>query len=156
MALNELIYLKKMTQTDLPEVLRIRNDVRTRSFLHTNKEFTLEECKEWFLKMNPSWYCIWSGPKNQILGYIRTDRWDYENMTVQVGCDIAPEFRRKGYASEAYLHLLCILKVAGFKKVYLQVLKENLPAQNLYKKLGFVEYTPEKPDERSIYMEKEI
>ena len=58
------------------------------------------------------------------VGYIRTNG-------DEIGCDIHPNFRRKGYARMAYEIYLKDKKYATLK-----VFDDNF-AKNLYKKLGF-------------------
>ena len=43
-----MIYLKSLTESDLPFLLEIRNDDSTRCNLENNSKFTLKESLEWF------------------------------------------------------------------------------------------------------------
>lgn len=119
-----MVNLKPLNKKDLPFLLEIRNDDSTRFYLEDNSVFTLEECKKWFGSLISPWYII--EINNIKVGYIRTNK-------NEVGCDIHPKFRRKGYARMAYEEYLKDKKYA-----ILKVFKDNF-AINLYKKLGFVE-----------------
>ena len=116
--------LKKLTIWDLPFLIEVRNDETTRVNLENDSVFTLEECAEWFLNTNPIWYII--EVDNKRVGYIRTDG-------DVIGIDIHPDYRRNGYAREAYKLFLKDKKFAS-----LWVFVDNF-AKNLYTELGFVE-----------------
>ncbi len=109
----------------LPFLLEIRNEDSTRFYLEEDSIFTLDECRKWFVNLNSPWYIIETIEGNKV-GYIRTNG-------DEIGCDIHPKFRRKGYAKMAYKEYLKDKKYASLK-----VFKDNF-AINLYKKLGFVE-----------------
>ena len=117
-----MIYLKSLTESDLPFLLEIRNDDSTRCNLENNSKFTLKESLEWFRETQPKWYII---EVNRFsVGYIRTNR-------DEVGCDIHPNFRRRGYAKMAYETYLEDKDYAS-----LWVFEDNF-AKELYEKLGF-------------------
>jgi ribosomal protein S18 acetylase RimI-like enzyme len=120
-----MIELKLLTEEDLSFLLEVRNDDSTRFYLEDDSIFTLDECKKWFVNLNSPWYIIETIEGNKV-GYIRTNG-------DEIGCDIHPKFRRKGYAKMAYKEYLKDKKYASLK-----VFKDNF-AINLYKKLGFVE-----------------
>lgn len=119
-----MVKLKKLTKEDLSFLLEVRNDESTRKYLESDLIFDLEQCTEWFGTLTSPWYII--EVNNIKVGYIRTNG-------NEVGCDIHPKFRRKGYAKMAYKEYLKDKKYASLK-----VFKDNF-AINLYKKLGFVE-----------------
>lgn len=116
--------LRRLVESDLPFLLEVRNDPTTRINLENDSVFTLESCTEWFSKTNPIWYIIEIDGNN--IGYIRTNG-------DEVGMDIHPKYRRKGYAREAYKLYLKDKEYAS-----LWVFVDNF-AKNLYTELGFVE-----------------
>ena len=85
--------LRKLTVDDLNFLIEVRNDESTRKFLENDSEFTSDECKSWFESNNPLWFII--EVNEESVGYIRTNG-------DEVGCDIHPDFRKKGYARQAY------------------------------------------------------
>jgi RimJ/RimL family protein N-acetyltransferase len=117
-----MVTLKPLTENALPFLLEVRNDESTRQFLEHDSKFTLKEALKWFRGGQPEWFII--EINRTPIGYIRTNG-------DEVGCDIHPDFRKKGYAKMAY-------------KLYLQdkdyaslwVFEDNF-AIKLYKKLGF-------------------
>ena len=124
-----MINLRFLTKEDLPFLLEVRNDQSTRNNLENNSFFTLEDCKIWFESLKSPWYII---TNNDIsVGYIRTT----EN---EIGCDIHPNHRRKGYAKMAYKKLM-----ENMSNATLWVFEDNF-AKNLYYQLGFKETGEEK------------
>jgi ribosomal protein S18 acetylase RimI-like enzyme len=116
--------LRKLSIWDLPFLLEVRNDETTRVNLENDSTFTLEQCAEWFLDKKPEWYII--EVDGNSVGYIRTNE-------DEVGADIHPKYRRKGYAREAYKLYLKDKEYAS-----LWVFVDNF-AKKLYTELGFVE-----------------
>jgi ribosomal protein S18 acetylase RimI-like enzyme len=118
-----MINLRPLTENDLSFLLEVRNNESTRQFLEHDSKFTLKEALKWFRDDQPKWFII--EVNRTSVGYIRTNG-------DEVGCDIHPNFRRRGYAKMAY-------------KLYLQdkdyaslwVFEDNF-AIKLYKKLGFI------------------
>lgn len=71
-------------------------------------------------------------------------RWKYSRDTKRFGywlyaIWIHPDFRGKGYGVVLMEYLFDELRMRNVKKVHLTVNNANTIAQNLYKKLGFVE-----------------
>jgi len=118
-----MVNLRPLTESDLEFLLEVRNDNSTLHFLENNSKFTLEECKNWFKITQPKWFIIEINRFS--VGYIRTNG-------DEVGCDIHPNFRRKGYAKMAYE---LYLKDKNYASLW--VFEDNF-AKNLYKKLGFI------------------
>jgi len=115
--------LRKLGETDLEFLLEVRNHTSTRFYLENDSVFSLEQCKEWFNKTNPNWFIIEVDDKS--VGYFRTNG-------DEIGADIHPSFRRKGYAREAYKLYLKDKKYAS-----LWVFDDNF-AKQLYSELGFI------------------
>lgn len=103
-------------------LLEVRNHESTRKFLENDSIFTYEECKIWFETKKPLWYII--EKDNKPIGYIRTNG-------DEIGCDIHPNFRRMGFAEEAYIEYLKDKNYAS-----LWVFEDNF-AKKLYEKIGF-------------------
>jgi RimJ/RimL family protein N-acetyltransferase len=109
--------------------------------LHNPKQFTIEECIDWFKELKSTYWLI---EFNDVrIGYFRTEKITEDKM--MIGADIDPIFQGKGYGYLSYLEFFDqILKPKGIKKLELRVLKINIIAFNLYIKLGFqiIEETP--------------
>jgi len=119
------VTLKPLRQHNLRFLLLVRNEESTRTQLGDDSSFTLDECEDWFEKMKPKWLMIYN-ENNEEVGYIRTNG-------DEIGCDIHPDFRRKGYARAAYQKYLEDTDYAD-----LWVFEDN-HAKKLYEELGFVE-----------------
>jgi len=118
-----MIKLRSLNLNDLHFLLEVRNNESTRSQLENPSLFTYIECRKWFESSDPKWFII---EINRFpVGYIRTNG-------DEVGCDIHPNFRRKGYAKMAYE---LYLKDKNYASLW--VFEDNF-AKNLYKKLGFI------------------
>ena len=119
-----MVKLRELTENDLPFLLEVRNHESTRKNLENDSTFTIEQCKNWFSKLKSLWYIIeWD---NERVGYFRTNE-------DEVGCDIHPYFRRRGYARLAYKEYLKDKDIAS-----LWVFTDNF-AKTLYEELGFKE-----------------
>lgn len=128
-----MVTLKTLEEKHLPFLLEIRNDESTRKFLEVDKTFTLEECKKWYKGLKEPYLLILNENKEKV-GYFRV-------IGDQIGVDIHPNYRRKGYAKSAYKEYLKDKKFAS-----LWVFEDNF-ALELYKKLGFT-HTGEIREER--------
>ena len=117
-----MVQLKPLTESDLPFLLEIRNNESTLQFLENDSKFTLKESLKWFRQNLPKWFII--EVNRSPVGYIRTNG-------DEVGCDIHPNFRRRGYAKMAYE---LYLKDKDYASLW--VFEDNF-AKNLYEKLGF-------------------
>mgnify|MGYP001285817022 CR=1 FL=1 len=132
---TSFLEIRKMIFDDLVFVNNVRNSKLTRHMLEDSREISLEETERWFLSKNPEWFVIESN--DQPVGYIRTS--DNTGKSICIGCDIDPDQRRKGFAKKAYEKFISNLYAKGFVNIWLDVFRENEPALNLYRKLGFFE-----------------
>jgi len=112
-----------LTEEYLEFLLEVRNDESTRKFLENDSVFTIDQCRNWFSTLKNPWYIIIVD--DNPVGYLRTNGTD-------IGCDIHPNYRRKGYAKMAYLKLLENMDIAT-----LWVFDDNF-AKDLYLKIGFL------------------
>lgn len=83
--------------------------------------------------------CLADKPK-EIIGRLRIQNINYLHNNCEVGVDIMPEYRGKGYGKKSYEMLLEFLfKHLNMNMVYLQVADFNPDAKKLYEKVGFKE-----------------
>lgn len=126
-----MITYRPLTEEDLEFFNATRNECR--EFLHDNREFTLEQTKEWFkgLKPHQKYYIITNGA--QSLGCIRI----HEGSATcwQIGMDLAEKFRGLGIAKSMYRKFMD--DHPDVREWYLEVLATNIVAFNLYLSLGF-------------------
>jgi len=117
-----MVKLRPLNLNDLEFLLEVRNHPSTRDNLEDSSEFSLKDCKAWFKNTQPKWFII---EVNRFsVGYVRTNG-------DEVGCDIHPNFRRKGYARMAYK---LYLKDKDYASLWVF---ENNFAKKLYEELGF-------------------
>jgi RimJ/RimL family protein N-acetyltransferase len=133
--------IRPITESDLPEFLAIRNDVR--HHLHDSREFSIEECRSWFRVTNQVYLGIFN--YNSMMGYFRLKRIDL--ITLEVGLDLCKNYFGKGVAFFAYQFFFDWLQSnSEILILQLRVLRHNQRAMRLYEKLGFV-VVEELPDD---------
>jgi RimJ/RimL family protein N-acetyltransferase len=113
-----------LSEDYLKFLLEVRNHESTRKYLENDSIFTIEQCKKWFSTLESPWYIIIVD--DTPVGYIRTNG-------AEIGCDIHPNHRRKGYAKLAYQKIMENMNYAT-----LWVFEDNF-AKKLYESLGFKE-----------------
>ena len=86
-------------------------------------------------------FCFVAEVENKILGAawsrIMNDYGHIDDKTPSLALSVLKNFRRAGIATALMKNLLEKISAENFRRVSLSVQKENLPAVNLYKKLGF-------------------
>ncbi|MEE8113794.1 MAG: GNAT family N-acetyltransferase [Nitrososphaerales archaeon] len=128
------MWLRPMTESDLPFMLEIRNEVR--DLIHDNRVFTLDQCIEWYHSFRPENYVV--AISDSDVGIMRVRRDKHHAYAVEIGGDIHKDFRRRGYGVRAYKVLIPFLfNTPQINELFLEVLETNMPAFNLYLKLGF-------------------
>jgi RimJ/RimL family protein N-acetyltransferase len=137
MYLQELdgdMFLRPMVEGDLEFMLDIRNEVR--DLIHDNRIFTLDEAIEWYHTAQPENYVV--AIHGDEVGIMRVRRGKQHAQSAEVGGDIHKEHRRRGYGVRAYNVLIPYLFGSPeVEELFLEVLEINMPAFNLYHKLGF-------------------
>jgi hypothetical protein len=135
-----MVTLRPLLITDLPFLLEVRNHESTKINLENDSTFTLNECEKWFGNLKSPWYIV--KVNTEKVGYFRTNG-------DEVGCDIHPNYRRKGYAKIAYEIYLKDKKYAS-----LWVFDDNF-AKQLYLNLGFKATENNKFVRERLYIEME-
>jgi len=73
-----------------------------------------------------------------IVGYAGVDWFEYRGaQRLEFGWRLAPEYRRLGYATEAAQVLLDEARRTFIGEIFVIIDQENLPSQNVARKLGF-------------------
>lgn len=126
-----MITYRPLTEEDLEFFNATRNECR--EFLHDNREFTLDQTKEWFKSLKPhqKYYIITNGVN--LLGYIRAI--EYSETSWEIGMDLAEKYRGLGVAKNMYRKFMEDHPSVEFWG--LEVLANNIRAYNLYRQLGF-------------------
>lgn len=150
------ITLRLLCEDDLEWFHSVRNDPETFKFLHQQRAFSLEETRDWFRNEEPLYWVV--RQDGVPFGYFRTQHVNCEEGSIQVGMDIAPEFRGKSLAMPVFSRFLNHLESKLFRTFTLEVLSDNDRAIHLYNKLGFEEIsrspypTPDNQHSESISM----
>lgn len=144
MLCSQRLLLRLVEEGDLEELRSLHNEESTLNKLTDPFHVSEEEQRLWFhnlLKSRSSRrYSIILKESSELIGVIRVDRIDLSNRNAEVGADIKVDYRRRGYAKEAYYLLLDYLFFTlGMHRLQLQTLDTNSPAISLYKSLGFKE-----------------
>lgn len=74
--------------------------------------------------------------EGQVAGYLQC-WYSYEDADL-INIAVHPDFRRRHLAQALLLHLINLLKKKDVENVFLEVRVSNLPAQLLYRSLGFI------------------
>jgi RimJ/RimL family protein N-acetyltransferase len=139
------IAFRVIEKIDLEILRKLHNDPSTYLNL-LNIDFVDEEGQiEWWeylhKKKDDKRYviCFEENP-NEIIGRLRIQNINYAHRNCEVGLDIVPQYRRKGYGVKSYDMLLEFLfKHLNMNMVYLRVADFNPGAKKLYEKVGFKE-----------------
>lgn len=130
---------------DLEILRKLHNDPSTWINLY-NIDFVDEEGQiEWWKSLhknkNDKRFVICFAEKpNEIIGRLRIQNINREHRNCEVGLDILPEYRGKGYGKKSYEMLLYFLfNHLNMIMVYLKVADFNPNAKKLYEKVGFKE-----------------
>lgn len=150
-------YYEPLSFYDLEFFNRVRNSAA--EFLHDSRTFTLEETKNWFMGCTSGnhYYLIkrFDDFVDYAIGYFRLSWYKPEEKSIYIGMDLDEKYRGQGLATEIYQDFMKeINREIGIELFKLEVLKTNVRAINLYKKLGFVVTEGEGDDTYdSLYME---
>lgn len=126
--------------------LEFMESVRKENPYWDNLKFPSEE------EMREVFYEAISSPKdikifiieqdNNIIGYVNTwcvySIWTMGKSLIVDDLYISREFRNKGYGKRAMEYLINYALSNRFKRIQLNAEKDNIIAQTLYKKLGFI------------------
>ena len=118
-----MITFRKMSENDLEFFIGIRNECA--DFLDDDTRFTVDQCCEWFKANSPKFYIL--SYADEDVGYFRTSRWNIDENSVFIGCDIHKDHRGKGIAKKAYPEFMkLMLERFGFRTFILYVLEFNI------------------------------
>lgn len=139
-----------MTLQDIDFVINIQNDDN----LHIiSKNSLINDLNN----ENYSYFILKS--EDEICGFIGTSR-SFDTMDI-LSIVIAKKYRKNGLASTLLEYIFKLAKKNNIEKIFLEVRKSNIPAQNLYLKLGFShintrkKYYPDNFEDAYIFL-KEI
>ena len=141
------ISLVNMTKDDLLFVNSVRNLDSTRQQLENQSVISMKDTLLWFKEQSPKWKIV----KNETgtdIGYVRTSK--DTGITICIGCDIHPDYRRLGYATKVYNKFLESLYEEGYRVIWLRCFSDNA-ARFMYEKLGFIKVNQEPLNDREYF-----
>jgi UDP-4-amino-4,6-dideoxy-N-acetyl-beta-L-altrosamine N-acetyltransferase len=136
------LYLRPMLEEDAQFIVEMRNNSKILNSLFSYKMITVQEHLKWYKNNlnNDNRIDLMIGEKddNKLIGTVNLVDIDYKNQKAEFGIIIAESFWNKGYAYESSQRFIDhSFNHFNLNKIYLEVLKENNAAINLYEKLGF-------------------
>ncbi len=139
------IAFRVIEKEDLEILRKLHNDPSTYVNLLNidlvDEERQIEWWKNLHKKTDDKRYVICFADKpEEIIGRLRIQNINYLHHNCEVGLDIMPEYRGKGFGLKSYRMLLEFLfKHLNMNVVYLKVADFNPNAKKLYEKVGFKE-----------------
>lgn len=140
------LFLKKADKNDLKILFDLKNEVQ---FFHHRVAFLNETDQlNWFENIDKDVYqpknliLIGANPDctNENLGVLFFTNINYIHGTADLGCDIFPNFRNKGFGTRLMSSGLQFCKdILRLRKINAEVLEFNLPSQKMLIKNGFVQ-----------------
>jgi len=129
---------------DLEHLRRLYNDESTFLQLGSVGMASTQEQNEWWQNILKSktdkHFSIVEASTGNVMGKLRIQNIDHVNAHCEVGLDILPEYRGRGYGEMSYQMVLEFLFLHfNMHMVYLRVIDFNDAAKRLYCKLNFVE-----------------
>lgn len=133
-----------MEAADIEEARLLHNEETTLYRLTDIAHVSQESQMAWFKSVSTSRtsrrYVARLTSDDSFVGVFRVDRIDYWNRNAFVGADIVEGLRCQGFATEIFRYFFgYFFDQCGFQRLALVTMEDNLPAINLYKKLGFIE-----------------
>jgi RimJ/RimL family protein N-acetyltransferase len=140
------LYIKQITADDIPDKVRWYNDDEVTRFLHYENKFTIKESLEWLKKIkndNTRYENVIKIEEDNILKNIGIiGLFDIDEKNKKAGFYITigeKQYQGKGLAKKATIKFLkeCFISFE-LEKIYLYTDVDNVVAQKLYEKIGFV------------------
>ncbi len=137
------IGFRPVEEKDIEILRKLRNDKSTFLNLGTAEMSHSEDQYNWwknhsFNSKNQRYTLVEKNTK-KILGILRILNIDNINSNCEIGVDILPEERNKGFATKAYKCVLeYLFKHKNMHTIYLKVADFNPKAEILYERIGFV------------------
>lgn len=140
----EDIAFRPIEKEDLEVLRKLHNEKNTILQMGTVEYVsTIEQIKWWENGVSDSKnkrFAIVFAESNSVLGRLRIQNIDHINKNCEVGLDILPDYRGKGYGKKCYQMVMEFLFLQwNMHMIYLKVADFNPLSKKLYKSLGFRE-----------------
>lgn len=127
--------LEKKWEAQLITFFRIIKETGDDSIFHPHP-FTEEQAKKLVSYQGQDLYYILVNA-GTIMGYGMLRGWDEGYSVPSLGIYIHPDYRQKGLGKLMMFFLQSVARLQGSTKIRLKVYADNLPALNLYQKMGY-------------------
>ena len=139
---TDRLFITLISGDDAEDARKLHNEPDTLKWLSDTHVVSPEEQTSWLAGLQISKtsrrYVAREKSINELVGVFRFDRLDSQNLSAEVGLDVASRFRKMGYAKEIYHAMLPYLfSEFSLNRLSLLTLVTNTPAINLYESLGF-------------------
>lgn len=129
---------------DLETLRALHNDMETLLQLGTVEMVSSEQQAEWWRNLSGNRtdgrFSIVDVASGAVIGMLRVQNIDAVNAHCEIGLDIVPAHRGKGYGTASYRMILEYLFMHyNMHMVFLRVAEFNERARKLYDRLGFTE-----------------
>lgn len=146
---GEKVFLTAITYDDCEDFIRWRNSNFIKSRFIYRKDITIEQQRKWIetkvLTGKVAQFIIWDRLDNKKIGSVYLQNIDKTRKEAEYGVLIGEEeYTGRGLGTEsANLIIRYGFEHLNLEKIYLRVLKNNLPARKAYEKVGFKEESKE-------------
>jgi len=142
--IHQNVGFRPIEADDLEPLRALHNDMTTLLQLGTVDLVSSDEQVEWWKGLSKNRtekrYSVVELGSGKVIGMVRIQNIDSVNAHCEVGLDIVPTHRGKGYGTSSYRMVLEYLFLHyNMHMVYLRVAEFNERAIRLYEQLGFVE-----------------
>jgi RimJ/RimL family protein N-acetyltransferase len=141
---REKVGFRPIEEGDLETLRALRNDMTTLLQLGSVDMVSGEQQAEWWRGLSrnrtDSRYTIVEAETGAVIGMVRVQNIDLVNAHCEIGLDIVPAYRGRGFGTAGYEMILeYLFDHRNMHMVYLRVADFNDRARGLYERLGFVE-----------------
>ncbi len=146
---GEKVFLTAITYDDCEDFIRWRNSDFIKSRFIYRKDITIEQQRKWIetkvLTGKVAQFIIWDRLDKKKIGSVYLQNIDKDKKEAEYGVLIGEkEYTGRGLGTEsANLIIRYGFEQLNLEKIYLRVLKNNLPARKAYEKVGFKEESKE-------------
>ncbi|MCZ8313252.1 MAG: GNAT family protein [Magnetospirillum sp.] len=139
---TERLEIRVMQQEDAEPARLLHNNDEMLMWLTDTTHVSQAQQADWYQSISKSQksrrYALRRRSDNAFVGLFRVDAIDPVNRNCLVGCDVMPEMRKQGYATESFRYMLGYLfGFMGIHRVGLVTRADNQAGLALYAKLGF-------------------
>lgn len=135
-----MVTIETLSESHLPDRVRLLNDPKINSYLNTNEEFTLEKTSEWFVKrdLKSRFDCVFCH-NGALIGMGGLVSISSSNANAELYMYLGTEFQGQGLGTRSLMELCRYgLVNLGLHKIFLYTFLDNARANRMYEKVGFV------------------